>query len=85
MVSLMMTKCNKFQNFLLTLTLAARLTSFPYSTIPYGTVLYGMARHKPYSLNPTYKFVDNGDVIDEKHVVVVDVDVNDVEDDVGNR
>jgi len=44
----------------------------------------GTARRKFYTRNPTQKFDDNGDVIDEKHVVVDDVDVNDVEDDVND-
>ena len=61
------------------------MTSFPYSTIQYGTARYGTTSRKPYTLNPTEFFEDNNDVIDEKHVVVVDVDVNDVEDDAGDR
>ncbi len=52
-------------------------------------VLYGTARRIHYTLNPTLKCDDNGDVIDEKNVVVVvvdvDVDVNDVEDVVNDR
>jgi hypothetical protein len=43
--------------------------------------MYGTGRRKPYTLNPTLKIDENGDVIDEKHVVV-DVDV---EDDVSDR
>jgi len=59
--------------------------SFDFVPVHYNTVRYGTARRKTYTLNPTYKLDDNGDVIDETHIVVVDVDVNDVEDDVGDR
>ena len=61
------------------------MTSSPYITIQYGTERYGTARRKHNTLNPTTKIDDNGYVIDEKHDVVVDVDVNDVEDDVSDR
>ena len=44
-------------------------------------VRYGTARRKLYTLNPTLQIDNNVDVIDEQHVVVVDDDVNDVEED----
>ena len=62
-----------------------RLTSFPYNIIQSCTVRYGTARRKPYTLNPTYKFDANVDGTDESHVVFVDDDANDVEDDDNDR
>ena len=47
--------------------------------------MYSTGRRKPYTLNPRYKIDENYDVIDEKHVVVDDVDANNVEDDVSDR
>ena len=53
-----------------------------YRTVRNGDVRYGTSQTlhpKPYKKNDK-----NGDVIDEKHVVV-DVDVNNVEDDASDR
>ncbi len=54
-----------------------------YNTVRNADVRYGTSQTlhpKPYIKND-----ENDDVIDEKHVVVVDLDVNNVEDDVSDR
>ena len=79
-------KNNVFVNFDPWCVLEPRLTPFPYSTnVKYSTERWCTVRDVT---NPTpltlHKNDENGDVADEKHVIV-DVDVNNVEDDVSGR
>ena len=62
--------------------------SFDFVPVQYNIVRYGAARYgtsQALHPKPCIKMYNNGDIIDEKDVVVVDIDVNDVEDDVSDR
>ncbi len=77
-------KIQIFVNFDPCSVLEPRLTPFPYSTnVTYSTERWCTVRDvtnpKPYTLQ---KNDENGDIIDEKHVVV---DVNNAEDDASDR